>query len=79
MTQQLTVTLVVVFVGLFMLAMGLGTVWLIHDHIADSALLAIPSGLCGTALGAIAGFLASTRVSAAPEQIPPPPQPLPAP
>jgi len=60
-TNQLTITLVVVFVGLAAIVMGAGLIWLIHDGVDNSALLAIPATLAGSALTGLVGLLASTR------------------
>lgn len=63
MTNQLTVTLVVIFLGLVaVVSLGLSG-WLIHDGITDSAVLLAITTPGTTALGAIAGVLASTRVA----------------
>lgn len=62
MTNQLTVTLVVVFLGLVaLLSLGL-TFWLIHDGTDDAALILAVSSPGTTALGAVAAVLVSTRV-----------------
>lgn len=69
MTNQLTVTLVVVFLGcVALLSLGL-TFWLIHDGTSDAALILAVSSPGTTALGAVAAMLVTTRVApAAPVQ-----------
>ena len=82
MTNQRTITLVVLFLGLFCLLMGAGTVWLIAQDKPGEALAPV-AGLAGTALGALASMLVSTRVAQDPPQqeiltTGPVPTPLPA-
>lgn len=67
MTNQLTVTFVVVLLGLFALLMGGGSIWLLHDGNSGEAIAPIV-GLAGTALGALASMLVSTRVAQDPPQ-----------
>jgi hypothetical protein len=67
MTNQRTITLVVLFLGLFALLMGGGSIWLLAQDKPGEALAPIV-GLAGTALGALASMLVSTRV--APEPAP---------
>lgn len=67
MTNKGTVFLVVVFLGVAtLLGMG-GLIWLVGTtDVKDAALLAIVAGPTGTALGALATLLASTRTEAGP-------------
>lgn len=67
MTNQRTITLVVLFLGLFALLMGGGSIWLLAQDKSGEALAPI-SGLAGTALGALASMLVSTRVAQDPPQ-----------
>lgn len=62
MTSKGTVFLVVTFLGVATL-MGMGgLIWLVGTtDVKDAALLAIVAGPTGTALGALATLLASTR------------------
>ncbi len=63
----MVVLCVVLLVGSFALVGLAGTIWLIdRDRAAES--VAIISGLTGTALGALAALLVSTRSSAEPSQ-----------
>jgi len=67
MTNQRTITLVVLFLGLFALLMGSGSIWLLAQDKSGEALAPIV-GLAGTALGALASMLVSTRVAQDPPQ-----------
>lgn len=60
MTDTRIVLTVIVLLGLFALAGLGGTVWLISVN-TDASSVATVSGLTGTALGAVATMLASTR------------------
>lgn len=57
MPNQLTITLVVVLLGVFAIVGLAGTVWLEYEAVDAS----VVAGLAGTALGAIAALLASTH------------------
>lgn len=67
MTSKGTVFLVVAFLGVATL-MGMGgLIWLVGTtDVKDAALLAIVAGPTGTALGALATLLASTRTESGP-------------
>ncbi len=67
MTNQLTVTVVVVVLGLFALLTAGGSVWLINNDKPGEAITPIVT-LCGTALGALGAMLVSTRVAQNPPQ-----------
>lgn len=67
MTNQLTVTIVVAVLGLFALLMGGGSIWLVAQDKPGEAIAPIV-GLAGTAVGAVAGLLVSTRVAQVPAQ-----------
>ena len=67
MTNQLTVTAVVVLVGLFAFVMGGGAIWLIHDGTASEAVAPVLT-LAGTAIGGLIALLVSTRVAQDPAQ-----------
>jgi hypothetical protein len=67
MTSKGTVLLVVAFLGVATL-MGMGgLIWLVGTtDVKDAGLLAVVAGPTGTALGALATLLASTRTEASP-------------
>jgi hypothetical protein len=67
-TNQLSVTLVIVFLGALALLSTAGSIWLIHDGTSDAALLVAVTSPGTAALGALAGILASTRVAQVPAQ-----------
>lgn len=60
MTDRRVPLLVIVFLGTFALLGLAGTIWLI-DHQRDASNIAIVAGMTGTALGGLAGILASVR------------------
>lgn len=62
MTDSKVVLTVIAFLGIFALCGLGGSVWLISVN-TDASSVAIVSGLTGTALGAVATMLASTRSS----------------
>lgn len=51
--------LVIILLGVFALVSLLGTIWLIANK-ADQGSVAVVSGLCGTALGALGTILSRT-------------------
>lgn len=61
MKTQITVTLVVCFLGIFAIAALAATTFLLWDG-ADAATVAVVSTAMGTALGALGTLLASTNV-----------------
>lgn len=73
MKNQLTVTLVVIFLGMFALGGLAGLVFLLWDG-ADAATVAVVATPMGVALGALGAVLASTSVNPpAPVVAEPPP------
>ena len=59
-TDNFTVRAVVLFLGIAVLAGLGGIIWLIARGGTDAALLAIPAGITGTALGGLGTLLART-------------------
>lgn len=60
MTSSRVVLCVICFLGVFVLAGLAGTIWLI-DRERPEAMVAVISGMTGTALGALSAVLVSTR------------------